>query len=204
MAVLTNSYLTLLATAMQTNGNSTAITYVSVGTGAGATTAAYNSGTPYTSVAITAAYTGTISSSQVMTLVDSGGDTQSVTCNSTTNITLGMPATIPVNSFTPTATFAIGSGLVNTPTATDIAMQNETNRIAATAGSAGGSPGESLNPGYFDPSAVPTGLYLEVGYWSGAAATSSLGTGTLAAHDIQYWNHTVNADSAMYQLDTTL
>jgi len=49
-----------------------------------------------------------------------------------------------------------------------------------------------------------TGIYLMVGYFGGASATSSTGTGTLMGEDIKFWNHTVNADSFMYQGDSTV
>jgi hypothetical protein len=202
MAVLTNAGLTLLATAQQSNGNATAVTYVSVGLGAGTLSASLTNGNTYTSLSLAAPLAVNIANGQSLTLVDSGGDQQLITASGSTNL-IGATS-IVVSSFVAAFTFAIGSGVVNTPALADLAMQNETTRIVATVGSAGATPGESLNAGYFDPSSTPTAIYLEVGYWGGGSATSSVGTGTLIARDVQYWNHTVNADSAMYQLDTVL
>lgn len=53
-------------------------------------------------------------------------------------------------------------------------------------------------------SSQATALYLSVGYFGGSTATATPGTGTLIAEDIQYWSHTLNADSASFQLDSTL
>jgi hypothetical protein len=203
-AVLTSVGATLWATSIQTNGAQTAVAYVSVGYGTGVLTAALNNSTMYSSIAITPSYTGTIANGQSLTLLDSGGDTQIVTSSASTAITSGVNISIPVTSFTASAMFAIGSGLVNTPAVTDTALQNEGTRVAATPGSPGAAAGESLNAGYFGPTAVPTGLYLEVGYYGGSTATSTLGTGTMIARDVQFWIHAYNADSAFLQLDSTL
>jgi hypothetical protein len=202
MAVFTNAGLTLLATALQANDVQTAVTYVSVGLGAGTLSSGLTNGSPYTSLPLQIALAVNISNGQSLTLVNSGGNTQVITASGVGNV-IGATS-ITVTSFNANATYAIGSGVVNTPAASDLALQNEAVRLSASTGSAGSNPGESLNAGYFDPSSTSTGIYLEVGYWGGSSATSTLGTGTLMARDVQYWNHTVNSDSASYQLDTTL
>ncbi|MDE1904951.1 MAG: hypothetical protein KGH75_00690 [Rhodospirillales bacterium] len=201
MAVLTNGGLTLWATALQTAGANTAITYVEVSTGMGTLTAALVSGTAYTSITLAAGIPNAIANGQSLTLIDSTGDTQVITG---TGNSPG-DTVIAVSSFTANANYAIGSGVVTTPAATDTQLyaQSTAYRIGATPGVAGAAAGESLNTGYFDPT-TPTATYLEVGYWGGSTATSSAGTGTLLARDVQFWSHTNNVDSASFQLDSTL
>ncbi len=199
--VLTNAGLTLLSTAIQTNGASVAITYVSVGTGAATLTAALSNGTNYTSIATTALAVN-LSAGQLLTIFDGLGNVQSVTVASP-GASIGANS-VPVNSFTAAVNLAIGAGVVTTPALTDIAMNAESYRLATTPGVAGANPGESLSPGYFDPSVAPTALYLEVGYWAGSTAGAGLGTGTLFARDFLFWNHTQNVDSANCQADITL
>ncbi len=202
MAVLTNTGADLWSTAMQTNGAQTAVTYVSVGTGVGTLGAALTNGSNYT--ALTLAGSGAsiaLSAGQQLTLIDGLGDTQVVTVASP-GASIGATS-IPVTSFTANANFAIGAGVATTPTANDTALNSGEVRIAATPGSAGAAAGESLNTAYFDPTTA-TGLYLEVGYWGGSTATATPGTGTLIARDVQWWNHTQGADSALPELDITL
>lgn len=201
MAVITNGGLNLIASALQTSGANVAVTYVSVGLGAGTLSAALTSSTAYTSLSLQAPLVYSISPGQSLTLIDALGDTQAVT---TTGTNSAGSSTINVVSFVASANFAIGSGVVNTPAATDTQLQNEASpRVAATPGSAGALAGESLNSAFFNP-AIPANTYLEVGYWGGSTATSSLGTGTLMARGIQFWAHTLGADSATYQLDTII
>ena len=54
------------------------------------------------------------------------------------------------------------------------------------------------------PRPQPTAVYMLVGYFGGASATGTVGTGTLMIADTQYWNHTINSDSNMYQADATI
>src|SRR5487761_2134909 len=201
MAVLTNGGLNLWATALQIPGANTAITYVEVGTGLGTLSTALTSGTAYTSLILSVGLTIAVANGQSLTLIDSTGDTQVVTA---TGNNIG-DNNIGVSSFTANANYAIGSGLVTTPAATDTQLNAEATayRIAATTGVAGASAGESLNTGYFDPTA-PTGQFLEVGYWGSSTATNVVGTGILIARDVQFWNHTNGAGSASFQLDSTL
>jgi hypothetical protein len=201
MAVFTNSGLNLLATALQTPGANAAIVYVEVSTGVGTLATALTSGTMYTTITVATGIPAALANGQSLTLLDSLGDTQVVTC---TGNSIG-DVLINVSSFTANANYAIGAGLVTTPNATDTQLyaQATAYRIAATPGVAGASAGESLNSGYFDPT-TPTATYLEVGYWGGSTATATAGTGTLIARDAQFWNHTNNADSNSLQLDSTL
>lgn len=199
-ALFTNTGLTLLATALQTAGVNAAITYISIGTGCGTPSGAISSGTPITSISLDATLPANIAAAASLTVTD-GTNSETVTCNGGAS---AGASSIPINSWTPAHSYAAHTTtIVPTPLAADTSLYNETQRIAATAGSAGGSPGESLNSGYFDGTQT-TAVYAQVGFYGGSTATSSLGTGTLIAKDIQYWNHTVNADSATYQLDSTL
>lgn len=200
MAVFTNVGLNLLATAVQTNGADVAVTYVSVGLGAGTLASGLTNGTMYSSLSLQLPLANSIASSQSLTLIDSVGDTMTITATGTNS---AGSSTINVITFTANANYAVGSGVVNTPLATDTALQNEFYRLAATPGAAGAGTGESLNAAYFDPTTT-TNFYLEVGFWGGSTATSSLGTGTLICRDVQYWNHVNNADSAFFQMDSTL
>ena len=199
-AVLTNVGATLWATAIQSASANAAITYVSVGLGAGTLSVGLTSGNTYTSLTLNAGTPGAIANGQSLTLINSAGGTQVVTANP--GEVMGA-TTIRVNSFMASANFAIGSGVANTPAVTDNALQNESYRITATVGAAGASAGESLNGAYFDPT-TPTGSYVEVGYYGGGTATSTLGTGILIFRDVQWFNHTLNADSAYFQADSTL
>ena len=199
-ATYTNAGLTLLATAWQSNGADVGITYVGLGLGCGTLASALTSGTPYTALALAAALTANLAIGQALTLINSAGNTVSATVAAPG--ALAGATTIPITSLTPTNTYGIGSGVTTTPAATDTTLFDETYRIAAIPGSPGANPGESLNNTYFDPSA-PSATYVEVGYFGGTAS-STPGTGTLVARDVQLWIHTVNTDSASFQLDTKL
>lgn len=199
-AIFTNTGLTLLATALQTAGANVAVAYVAVGTGCGTLASPVSAGVPITSLALNAALPANVAASASVTVTD-GTNTETVTCNGGAS---AGAASIPINSWTPAHSYAANTtGVIPTPTASDTALYNEVARIAATAGVAGANPGESLSSGYFDGTQA-TNVYLGVGFFGGSTATSSLGTGTLIAKDVQYWNHTLNGDSATFQLDSTI
>jgi hypothetical protein len=201
MTTYTNVGLTLFATAIQTNGAQVAITYVALGTGCGTLASGLTSGLSYTTLTLAAGLPSGLASGQSLTLINTNNvDTQVVTTSASV---LAGATSIPVTSFTASATFAVGSGVTTTPAATDTALYNETVRLAATPGNAGAQPGESLNSGYFD-STTATATYVEVGYFGGSTATATLGTGTLMARDVQFWAHTLGSDSASPQLDSKL
>ena len=149
MAVFTNGGLSLLATALQANGTSSAISYVSVGLGAGTLATALVNGSPYTSLSLQVALAVNIGAGQSLTLFDGVGDTQVITASGAGNI-IGATS-ITVTCFNANANYAIGSGVVNTPAATDIQLQNEVVRLPAIPGFPGANPGESLNGSYFMP-----------------------------------------------------
>lgn len=200
MATYTNAGAQLLATAWQSNGAAVAPTYAALGTGCGTLASALTSGSPYTSLPLAAGLPAPLAVGQSLTLIDAGGDTQVVSV-AAPGAAVGATS-IPVASFTASATFAIGSGVAPTPSVTDTTLFNETYRIVAPAATAGGSAGESLTRVYFDPSA-PTATYLEIGYYAGTAS-GALGSGTLLARAAIFWAHAQNADSMTHQLDTTL
>lgn len=201
MAVWTNAGLTLVATALQTNGASVAPTYVGIGTGCGQLASALTSGVAYTALPLTAGIPAGLSSGQSLTITD-GLHSQTVTTSA--NVSAGATS-IPVTSFTASYTFSASTptGVTPTPSATDLTLYNEIARVAANAGSAGASPGESLTPGYFDGTQA-TNLYLQVGYFGGSTASSALNSGTLIWEDTQYWNHTLEKESNYYTADSTI
>lgn len=200
MATYTNAGATLLANAWQSNGALVAPTYVALGLGCGTLASALSSGVPYSAIPLASGLPAALAMGQSLTLLDAGGDTQVVTVAAPG---AAIAATsIPVVSFTPSVTFALGSGVAPTPSVTDTTLFNETWRIVAPAASAGASPGESLTRPYFDPSA-PSATYVEIGYYAGTAS-GALGSGTLLARAAIYWSHTHNMDSMTHQLDTTL
>jgi len=201
MGLWTNAGLTLVATAVQSNSASkTAISYVSISPGCGTLNTAITATTVYTTLALDAPLVVALSSGQTLTVTDGS--------NSETVVTSGIASigatSIPINSWTAAHSYlAHTTGVCPTPLATDITLYNETARVVANAGAAGASAGESLNGGYFDGTQA-TAVYLLVGYWGGSSATSTLATGTLMGEDIQYWNHTLNNDSNMYQADSQI
>lgn len=200
MAVWTNAGLTLIATAVQTPGAQVAMTFVALGTGAGTLASAITSGVAIASLPLDAATPAILASGQSLTVTD-GVNSETVT---TSGSVASGATSIPINSWTPAHSYAAHTtGVCPTPGATDTALYNETQRVAAIPGTSGATPGESLNAGYFDGT-QPTAVYMQVGYFGGSTATSTLGSGTLMVEDLQYWNHTLNNDSNQYQADTTI
>lgn len=197
-AVITNNGLSLLAQALISSGANAAISYVAIGSGLTTTTGALTSGVAVTSLPV-AALPFAVTAGQSLTLVN---DTISATVTASSAALVGATS-ISITSFTPSSTFASGSGVLFTPSATDIQLQNETARVPIAAGVVGAAAGETLVSGYFDPSTA-TGTYVEVGYFGGATATSASNSGTLVARDLMWWPHTVNVDSYTNQLDSTV
>lgn len=199
-AVITNAGQTLLASALITPGSNPALVgYVAIGTGAAALSSGLTNGSAYTSLPVVA-LANSIAAGQSLTIV----------CASATDVVTVTSAgaasgatSIPIHTWTPTFSYPTGSGLVNTPAATDVALEAETNRTEVSAATTGGTAGETLISGYFDPT-VPTGTYVEVGYFGGASASLTLGSGTLVCRDVIWWQHTVNVDSLTDQLDSTV
>jgi hypothetical protein len=202
MGLWTNVGLQLVATAVQTAGANAAASWVDIIPGCGTLASALASGTAYTSLSLNAGLPVALSAGQSLTITN-GTSTQTVTTSGPASIGA---TSIPVNSFTANANYAINvTGVCPTPLATDTALYNGSSaiRVAATAGVAGSNPGESLSAGYFDGTQA-TAIYMLVGYFGGSTATSTPGTGTLMIEDVQYWSHVINMDTNMYQADSTI
>lgn len=204
MATITNAGLNLMAAALQTLGApSPAITYVDIVPGCGTLSAGLSSGVPITSLSLDVGLPVALVAFQQLTVTDG---TNVFTCSVSGAGAALNATTIPITSATPGNNFAAHTtGVTLTPNAIDLALYNNAAgiRLAANPGVAGANPGESLNTGYFDGT-QPTGIYLAVGYFGGSTATTTPGTGTLIAEDVQYWNHVLNQDSASFQLDSTI
>ena len=200
MGLWTNNGLILIATALQSPGANVAPSYVGISPGCGTLSGAIASGVAITSLPLDATLPANLSSSQQLTVTD-GTNSETVTTSGT--VTAGATS-IPINSWTPAHNYSAHvTGVCPTPLASDVALYNETQRVAVTAAAAGASAGESLLSTYYDGT-QPTAVYLLVGYFGGASATSATGTGTLMAEDIQFWNHAQNQDTFMYQGDGTI
>jgi hypothetical protein len=201
MGVWTNGGLNLVASGLQTPGANCAVTYVALSLGCGTLASGLTSGTPYTALPLTGTLPVALASSQSLTISDG---VASATVTTSGSVSPGATS-IPITSFTPSHTFAASvTGVAPTPQTTDIALYAEAVRLPAnTPGVAGASAGESLTSGYFDGT-QPTGVYMLVGYFGGSTASGTLATGTLIMEDVQYWNHTLNADSNMYQADSII
>lgn len=199
-ATWTTVGLNLVATAMQTAGIDASVKYVSISTGCGTLGSSLSASNTYTGLSLTGTLPANLSSGQSLTITD-GANSQVVT---TSGSVLAGASTIPVNAFICLFNFVAGSaGVAPTPQATDVALYNEGIRVALLAAGAGAAAGETLAQGYMDGTQA-SGVYLAVGYFGGSTATSSAGTGTLMIADVQYWNHTINADSIMYQADAII
>lgn len=201
-ATITSAGLNVIAAAMQGVTGAAAspsVTYVAVGTGAGLLSAALTNGTVYTTLSLQAGLPANIASNQSLTIVN-GATSQTVTTNGTQ--TAGATS-ITVNSFMASANFAIGSGVVNTPAATDTQLQNETLRKTVSGVIDGAGAGESLFSMYIGPTDLASMTLLEVGYFAGNASGSA-NSGTLLARAIYWYPHVFNADSGTAQLDITI
>jgi hypothetical protein len=199
-AIWTTVGLNLVASAVQSAGANAAIAYVGLSTGCGTLASALTVGTVYTTLLLDAALPANLGGSQTLMLTD-GVNTQTVTTNGPA--TAGATS-IAVVSFAASASFAAHTtGVAPQPLASDSALYGESVRAAILANGAGSAAGETLASGYMDGT-QPTGVYMLVGYFGGASATASVGTGTLLIADAQYWNHTLNADSNMYQVDAII
>lgn len=200
MGTWTNVGLNLVASAVQSVGANCAITYVAISPGCGTLASGLSAGTGYTALALDATLPANLGDGRSLTITD-GTNSQTVITNGPAFAGASSIAVLP---FTALFTFAAHStGVAPIPLASDIALYNETIRLAANPGSAGALPGESFSTGYFDGTQA-TAVYLLVGYFGGSTASSTLGTGVLMGADTQYWNHVINTDSNMYQADSTI
>lgn len=200
-AVWTSAGLDLVATAVQTAGVSAAVTYVAIGVGCGTLATPLTSGTPTSTLALNAGLPAGIGTGTVLVITDGVNEDQATVASP--GAALGATS-IPLSGYTPANNYAANTtGVAPLPLATDIALYDEVARVPANPGVAGANPGESLNSGYFDGTQA-TSYYMQVGFFGGATASATLGSGTLMIEDIQYWNHTVNNDSNTYQADNTI
>ena len=200
MAIWTTVGIDLVATALQSAGVDAAIHYVALSTGCGTLGGSLTVGTVYTSLPLAATLPANLAGGLSLVLTD-GTNSQTVVTNGAAS---AGASSIAVVAFAAAASFASGvTGVAPIPQSTDIALYNESVRVAILASGAGAAAGESLISGYCDGT-QPSGVYMLVGYFGGASATASIGTGTLLIADNQYWNHTVNTDSNMYQADATV
>ena len=201
MALWTNAGRNLVATGVQSAGVNAAIAYVGISGGCGTVAANIASGVAITSITLDANVPLNLSSAQSLTITD-GSNTETVTTSGP--VTGATTTVIPINSWTPVHSYlAHVTGVCPTPLATDIALYNESVRVACNIGAAGAGAGESLNAAYYDGTQA-TAVYLLVGFFGGSTASGSVATGTLMGEDVQFWNHTINNDSNMYQADSTV
>lgn len=200
-AQITSVGQTLLAGRLiSSSADTPLLTYVGLGLGCGTLTSPLSNGSNYTALAVTA-LVNAIPAGASLTIIN-GTNTQVVTDSGSG--ALAGATTINVNSFTANNNYANGTGVVTTPLAADTTLFNESFRNAMTSGVTGGAAGEVLASLYVAPTDGATTTYLEVGWFAGAAASASLNTGVLVARAIYWFPHTLNVDSAMAQLDTTV
>lgn len=200
MAVFPNTGLTLLAAALITQGtNTSVVTYVALGTGAATLSGGLTSGTPYTSLPVNALANNIAAGQALKIICASSSDSITVTSAGA----LAGATSVPILAWTPTFSFPSGSGLVNTPAVGDTQLEAEAARVAVSAATIGGSPGETLISGYFDPTTAAN-TYIEVGFFGGSGASNTANSGTLVCRDVVFWSHTLNADSFTAQLDSTV
>jgi hypothetical protein len=197
-AAFTTAGRNLLASTLISNA-SAQVAYVAIGAGAGALSAGLTSGTPYTSLPVVALPAG-LASGQSLVIIN-GSNVDTVTLASAA---LAGATSLSIASWTPSYSYPAGSGLVNTPSANDTQLQSESLRDVVSGAVTGAGAGETLVSGYFDPASTPSGTYLEVGYFAGASASATPGSGVLVARCVVWWAHTVNVDSETFQLDSTV
>lgn len=198
-AVITNAGMTLLAGALINSGANAAVTFVAIGAGTGLLASGITAGVAITALPVQP-LAANVAGGQHLTIIF---DTFTDTVTAASGGAVAGATSIPILTWTPTYAFPSGSGLVNTPAVTDGALQNELARVEISAGTVGANPGETLISGYFDPTTA-SGTYLEVGYFGGASASLTAGSGILVARDIMWWQHTVNVDSFTNQLDSVV
>lgn len=198
----TNNGLTLVATAIQTVGANVAMQWVGISPGCGSLSGAIASGTPITAIPINSpGLPAALPGSQSLTVTD-GTNSETVTV-AAAGAAQGATS-IPIASWTPVHSYAANvAGVAPTPAASDTTLYGESQRVAVSGASAGSNPGESLISGYFDGTQA-TAVYMSVGYFGGATATSTPGTGTLMTENLEYWDHVQYQETYMYQDDNTI
>jgi len=183
---VTNAGLDLLRDGLSGAASNTAITYVAIGSGLTTFTSGLTSGSPYTSLPV-AALPSAVVTGQSLTIVNAAGQSQAVVV-AAPGAAISATA-IPVTSFTASFTYASGDGVVRTSAATDTALDVETYRAALSGYANGGSVGEGLFTLYLSPTAG-IGQIQEVGWYGGASASATPGSGVLLARVLYSHNHT--------------
>lgn len=203
MAVFVNTGRTLWATALQTDGVTAAVDYVDFAPGCGTLSSGLTVSTPYSSLPLDGTLGATLAGGATLIITDGvNTDTATVAGGGAS----AGASSIPLTGYTAGHTFAAHNTTVALAQAvTDLALYASTGavRVAANPGAAGAGAGESLLSGYFDGT-QPAAVYIQVGYFGGSTATSTPGTGTLIAEDLQYWNLSAGVVSATPQVDVTL
>lgn len=201
-AQITNAARTLYAASLLPGGPpiSPAITWASLGTGAGLLSAALTSGQQYSQVTLQAPLPAAgLAAGTALTLIYGQNQTQALTVATTAP---GGQNVITVQSFTANATYPVGAGLVTTPTASDLQLQAEAYRKAGLTVVAGAQPGEVLANVYWSSADAPGTTYLEIGFWA-ADASVTPGSGTLLARAVYWFPHT-SSDASAAQIDVII
>ncbi len=196
----TDVYLDCLRDAtIGANNASPQITYIAVGIGGGTLSAGLTLGQTYVNLYVNALPL-TLAPGQVMTLLQ-GANSQSITIGAG-----GAPAgvtSVPTDSFVANFSYGIGSGIVNTPSASDTLLQNEIWRAPIAAANDGANPGEALATLLVGPSDLPSSCtLLEMSMFCNGA-TAALNSGTLVGRSLIYLVYTSQQTGANLQFDYT-
>ncbi len=195
-ATYTTVGLNLIAGA-QIGGPSAQVTYVAIGTGTGTLSGGLTAGQAYTQLGVNA-LAAAVPGNQVLAIV------YQTSIDFVTVAPSGAPqgaTSLPIVSWTPAFSFPAGTGLVNQPSLGDTQLQAEAYRTAVSAATPGSGAGETLISGYGDPTATPSGTYVEVGWFADPSPTPVTNSGTLIARAVIWWPHAQYADSQTFQMD---
>lgn len=197
--LIVDSGLNLLRDGLLGAVSDTQIHYVAVGTGCGVlATGLTNGQTAITSLLVAAGIPHALVSGQSLTLMN-GASSQVVT---TSSVVAQGATSIPVTSFTASATFAATTTSVTpTPAAGDTTLHNETFRKGFTLASPSGT-GQALTTVYLAPQDANI-VIAEIGWFAGVNAISALNSGTLIARTLYNHQHT-NLESLQIQRTDTL
>lgn len=172
------------------------IHYVALGTAPTTLTNGLTSGNNYTSLAV-GALPFAIPSGTSLTLVN-GATTQVITtsANAASNAT-----SITVTSFTASATFPVGTAVMQTPAVGQTTLDNEQFRKAITSTSAPAT-GAAKNTVYIaPPEAISSSFVIqEIGWFAGSTTTSAANSGTMIARVLYY---RAKAATESVQIDRT-
>lgn len=182
--LIVNAGLDLLRDGLIGAATDTQIHYVALGGGCGVlSTGLTNGQTGITSLAMSAGIPNSLTNGQSLTIMN-GVSSQVVT----TSASVAQGATsIPVGSFTANAAYpATTTSVTPTPAATDTTLHNETFRKAVTMQSAVGGAGVATTTLFISPQ-DDNAVIAEVGWFAGASASASTGSGVMIARTL--YNH---------------